>query len=302
MIYDNVPRFDLPRDFIAGEIEGNSLLKLYSNFPCRIKAGIFVLCLGGTIRATINLTQKTIRANDLVILAPDSYIQTHELSEDIHLAFAGFLSEFVGSTDFVQATIEFLSSAYQEPVIPLSGQTVSIYIRALRLLADVCLLPEGFTSRETIQSILNVFIHTTSELYKKEETRPHPPHSRQQEIYKEFISLLMKHYREQHNVSFYAGKLGLSLQHFSSTIRKVSGRNPMEIINNIIVMEAKVQLKTTDQPVKNIAFNLGFTNVSFFHRYFRRHAGVTPQEYRGGEIFVSGKRKVKEEKVPDPEF
>lgn len=293
MIYDNIPRFDLPRDFIAGEIEGNGLLKLYSNFPCRIKAGIFVLCLRGTIRATINLTEKMIRANDLVILAPDSYIQAHEVSEDIQLCFAGFSSEFVSYTDFVQTTIEFLSSAYQAPVISLPDQTVGLYVRALRLLADICVMPEGITGWETIQAILNLFIHTVSELYKKDFAQPQQPHSRQQEIYKEFLSLLMKHYHEEHHVSFYAGKLGLSLQHFSSTIRKVSGRNPMEIINNMIVMEAKVQLKTTDQPVKNIAFNLGFTNVSFFHRYFRRHAGVTPQAYRGGEVFVSGKRQIK---------
>lgn len=45
-------------------------------------------------------------------------------------------------------------------------------------------------------------------------------------------------------------------------------------------MNAKAQLKSTRLPVKEIAFSLGFNNLSFFNKYFRKHVKMTPQEYR----------------------
>ena len=56
---NDIPKIDLPQDWVIGKlsIEDIGLLNLYANYPCRLKAGIFVLCLGGEIEASINLTQ-----------------------------------------------------------------------------------------------------------------------------------------------------------------------------------------------------------------------------------------------------
>ena len=75
-------------------------------------------------------------------------------------------------------------------------------------------------------------------------------------------------------------KCGVTPAHFSSTIRKASGHSPLVIITGMIIMNAKAQLKSTRLPVKEIAFSLGFNNLSFFNKYFRKHVGMTPQEYR----------------------
>ena len=48
---NDIPKIDLPQDWVIGKlsIEDIGLLNLYANYPCRLKAGIFVLCLGGEI-------------------------------------------------------------------------------------------------------------------------------------------------------------------------------------------------------------------------------------------------------------
>ncbi len=66
-----------------------------------------------------------------------------------------------------------------------------------------------------------------------------------------------------------------------STIKKAAGNTPLEVIASVILMEAKSRLKSTDEPVKNIALSLGFNNISFFNKFFKQHTGITPQEYRG---------------------
>ena len=55
----------------------------------------------------------------------------------------------------------------------------------------------------------------------------------------------------------------------------------LKILTQTIIIDAKAQLKGTNREIKNIAMDLGFNNLSFFNKFFRRNVGMTPQEYRG---------------------
>lgn len=90
----------------------------------------------------------------------------------------------------------------------------------------------------------------------------------------------MQYYSKERNVSFYANKLGITQAHLSTTVRQVTGKTCVEIISSMVIMDAKAQLKSTDASIQSIAFSLNFTNMSFFGKYFKRHAGMGPQEYR----------------------
>ena len=68
---------------------------------------------------------------------------------------------------------------------------------------------------------------------------------------------------------------------FCSTIKRQRGIPRLEVIASVILMDAKSRLKSSNEPVKNIALSLGFNNISFFNKFFKQHTGVTPQEYRG---------------------
>jgi AraC family transcriptional activator of pobA len=48
----------------------------------------------------------------------------------------------------------------------------------------------------------------------------------------------------------------------------------------MVIMDAKAQLKSTDLSIHDIAYSLNFTNMSFFGKYFKRHVGMGPLEYR----------------------
>ena len=41
----NIPKYDLPVDYIVGEGFAKDLLKSYKNFPCKIESGLFILCI-----------------------------------------------------------------------------------------------------------------------------------------------------------------------------------------------------------------------------------------------------------------
>ena len=57
-------------------------------------------------------------------------------------------------------------------------------------------------------------------------------------------------------------------------------RKPLQYVNNKKVERAQLLLYTTDMPVKEVAYELGFSDHSYFIRMYRKLTGITPQEYR----------------------
>lgn len=277
---DTIPKFDLPVDFIAGNNITGEILNLYGRFPCKIKAGIFVLCVQGSARATVNLTEFTIRKNDFITLPPGCFIQIHEVSDDIKLYFAGFSSTFVSHINYIKTISNYLPVIFDRPVMPLPEHIARLYEQAFDLLINAYSMPKTIENKEILKAVFAIFMQGVIELYKNHTPYSNAPMTRNMEICREFVQLAMENYTKEHSVSYYAKRLNITLQHFCYVIKKVSGRTALDILSNIIIMDAKAQLKSTDLPVKKIAFALGFDNLSFFNKYFRQHVGMTPQEYR----------------------
>ena len=280
IIDDALPKFDLPVDFVTDDSITGDILNQYGRFPCHIKAGVFVLCTRGTVRATINLSEYTITHNDFVTVLPGSFIQIHEVSSDTRVCFAGFSSEFISRVSYVETYLDFLPMILDNPIMELQEEVAQLYRNAFSLLIRAYSLPNTLDNKEILMSISTIFFQGVGELYKRCKPTTNEPIKREHELYRQFIQLLMTHYTQEHEVSFYAKKCGVTPAHFSGAIRKASGHSPLAIITGIIIMNAKAQLKSTRLPVKEIAFSLGFNNLSFFNKYFRKHVEMTPQEYR----------------------
>lgn len=280
IIDDALPKFDLPVDFVTDDSITGDILNQYGRFPCHIKAGVFVLCTRGTVRATINLSEYTITHNDFVTVLPGSFIQIHEVSSDTRVCFAGFSSEFISRVSYVETYLDFLPMILDNPIMTLQEEVAQLYRNAFSLLIRAYSLPNTLDNKEILMSIFTIFFQGVGELYKRCKPTTNEPIKREHELYRQFIQLLMTHYTQEHEVSFYAKKCGVTPAHFSGAIRKASGHSPLAIITGIIIMNAKAQLKSTRLPVKEIAFSLGFNNLSLFNKYFRKHVEMTPQEYR----------------------
>ena len=87
-------------------------------------------------------------------------------------------------------------------------------------------------------------------------------------------------FAREHQVVYYAKKMNMQPSALCRLVKKESGHTAMEIINRTLIMDAKTQLRTENTQVKDIALSLGFNNAAFFNKFFKRHAGVTPQMFR----------------------
>ena len=106
--------------------------------------------------------------------------------------------------------------------------------------------------------------------------------SRREKLTVEFIRLLHVHFRQQHNLSFYAQRLRVTSKHLSESLKKVTGFTGRELINMALVCEAKVLLVNDNLKVAAVSEQLNFSDQFAFSKFFKRLTNTNPTEYSRG--------------------
>ena len=104
--------------------------------------------------------------------------------------------------------------------------------------------------------------------------------SRQENLTHAFFDLMLCSYTSERKVFFYADKLCVTPKYLSAAVKGVTGHTVQEWINEVVVIEAKRTLRTSDFSVQQISELLHFQTPSSFVRFFRQHTGFTPSVYR----------------------
>jgi AraC family transcriptional activator of pobA len=93
-------------------------------------------------------------------------------------------------------------------------------------------------------------------------------------------ALVDEFFRSEHQLGFYAEKLGMTVDRLNDHIKRATGVTAGHLIRQRVLTEAKRQLVFTSQPIQDIAQELAFSDPSHFARFFRKHTGTTPHEFR----------------------
>jgi AraC family transcriptional activator of pobA len=96
----------------------------------------------------------------------------------------------------------------------------------------------------------------------------------------QFRTLLDQSFRSERSVAFYADRLGMSEVHLNRVCRAVLKTSALGAISQRIVLEATRDLTFTVLSVKEIAYSLGFDDPAYFTRFFTKHTGLTPTQFR----------------------
>ncbi len=272
------PQVDLPGDMIAWNDVTEEILDVYKQ-SCRLKACIFVLCIKGSVTASINLMDWKIKEGDFVTLLPGTIIQLYELKEKVQICFVGFSDHCLNGVNLIQSILSSYSKILETPVIPVNERVASYITEYFALLTRLSIDPE-VPSTKLSQNILSLLLAGLNDLYAHYPQSRKGGKSRKEEICREFIQLLIENYTRERQVQFYADKLHISLQHLSTTIKQVMGRNVMDLISHVVIIDIKFKLKSTNMTMQEIAYSLNFSNASFFGKYVKKHIGMSPLEYR----------------------
>ncbi len=82
------------------------------------------------------------------------------------------------------------------------------------------------------------------------------------------------------SVNYIAEKLNISPGYLTNMLKQQSGKTAMEHIHIYLISEAKHRLKSEDQSISEIAYALGFENLSYFSRLFKKEVGISPNLFK----------------------
>ena len=105
-------------------------------------------------------------------------------------------------------------------------------------------------------------------------------HDRRSQQVIAFRELVNRHFREHLSLHDYANSLGITVVTLGRLCHEQLGMTPMTLINARLILEAKRELAHSAQSVKQIAHGIGFSDVGYFSRFFRKHAQRSPSEFR----------------------
>ena len=204
---------------------------------------------------------------DVVIKALQKYRPRHVILDTVVLSSRG---DTLISRDMQEAILHRLL-----PLCTLVVKKDDSYMHGLsnRYASAVAVfLSQGFTPDEA-ESKAKAYINT--QVVKASDLQ-----GRSSELYNELLDAIMEHHREASDVKFYADLLNVSSRYLAQVTRRISGKSPKAIIDDYLIHEIELQLKSTDNTVQEIAYRFGFSSQAHFTKFFKKLKGVSPTEFR----------------------
>ncbi|MCU7549755.1 helix-turn-helix domain-containing protein [Chitinophagaceae bacterium LB-8] len=99
-------------------------------------------------------------------------------------------------------------------------------------------------------------------------------------VTQQYKEALMQFVYQKQKVSLYADLLAVTPNHLNKCVKAVTGKSAHDLLDEMILLEAKALLKQTSLSISEIADKVGKEYLSDFVRFFKTKTSLTPTEYR----------------------
>jgi AraC-like DNA-binding protein len=178
----------------------------------------------------------------------------------------------------------FFASRKEHPVFHLTNDEVQELKEYFLLTLDAVKRKDDYFRIDITKRLIAAYMYKLGSIIYRHrpelQEEANKPIRREETLFKQFINLVSDHHRKERRVDFYAEQLFLSPKHFSTVIKKVSGKTAGQWIDEYVILEAKTLLKYSAMSIQEVAYYLNFPNPSFFGKYFKQHTGMSPSDYK----------------------
>ena len=243
--------------------------------------GALVICRSGEMDMSIDFRSFRLSADTIIILFPGDMIHVNQVSGDFEVEMLRYDKMLLR-----EASLQLEQTIYSrlrkdrcrggEQVILDIFETIFSLIR-LHFEQEDCQCKDQLV----LYQLKSFFLGFYDYIRRHPEKAPQEVNSqRANELFTLFMEALERDYKNAHNVAHYARQLRITPKYLYNIAMEVSGQTPKAIIDHYLIMQIKLQLRTSDMTIKEMAWQYHFSDVSFFCRHFRECTGMTPQEYR----------------------
>ena len=246
----------------------------------KVDVDTIIFCRKGTANIEIDLIPYEIVANTQLIIIAGSIVHNISNSDDFKISYITFKHEvYDEATAQLEPSFTFFLKEY--PCVQLGEKKINKMNYLVEAMEDFynektnCFRVKIF--KNNIQSFLLDVYDKTRTLFKIEKSEEV---GRREELFIKFIHLIHKYCPQQREVGFYAEKLCITSRYLSSITQNVADKSAKYIIDKHAIQRIKIMLKYSNMSIQDISYELNFPNQSFFSRYFKKHTGMSPLEYR----------------------
>jgi len=256
---------------------------LSSNYPFSIDGVAFAICIGGNARIKINFKEYEIKKNTIITIMPHFVIEYIYRSDDLMIEFLVFAPDFLTEMP-TSNNLDIYKSIVQNPCLVISDEQAEKYLEYHTFIVRQYKRKEHPFRTIMAKSLLYSLLIEVGSIYYtllwELEDENKKSNTYLDDLMYKFFKLLLANHKQEKSLQFYADKMCLTPKYLSTVVKDRTGQTAFTWINEALISSAKYMLKTTDMTILQISDEMNFPNPSFFGRFFKKHTGLTPVQYR----------------------
>ncbi len=273
----------LPSDFMADHFDHYLDTHRNLHFPHKHDFYHLVYFTAGSGKHSIDFVNFPVKAGQLYFMVPGQ-VHTWDFKQtpDGYIVnfSAAFLSAFLANARYPDQ-FTFFSGNASEQVIQLPA---TVQAEISRLLENI--VGEYNAALEGRQDmmrtlLLQLFLQVNRQVTKGARK---PQTQFNSLLLRNFQQLIELHYKEKKLTKDYAAMLYVTPNHLNALAKDITGRSAGELIRDRVVLEAKRLLINAQLTIAEIAAELDFADNSYFSKFFKKYAGITPEVFRKDTI------------------
>lgn len=279
--------FDLRiKEFVVMEIEkANYIIK--PNIPYRSDYFCIFLVQEGSIGFRLDDKSYELFQGDAIFCPMLETFWLEDVSENYRATYIFFSVDFISQAGFNYKSNNVLKSLSSDPTHIIRNEPdlfrkLNFHLGELKHLNNK--EKDNYYFNEMIWHHFSLVIYEIDNYFKKIE-KPLVVTHREDELTTSFFTLVQEYFKEEHNVQFYADKLFISRKYLTKVINKTMSKSPRDIIHQVLAVEARLLLKNPNLNVSEVAAQLKFSDQASFSKFFKKHTGRSPLEYRKDDLY-----------------
>ena len=285
------------REMSSSEVFGNELIvtdlqsrkndkQRLENAPAiRLEAVSFFICTQGQIEFHVDYKDYRLHKNMLLQLNNIHILENVRMDSQYEGYLVAISPKLTQHIMWEVYTTKKLSAKLERhsPLVTLSEvetmRLIEIILRIVERLKET----DHYFQQYILKNEVSNFLLETANINIKQNEAKEQIYNKidyREEIAQRFLHLVHTNCKEEHEVSFYSNKLGMSTGNLSRILNEISGKSAIKWISDILIMESKILLQKPGMNIQQVSEALHFTDQSSFGRFFKKHTGLKPMEFK----------------------
>ena len=247
--------------------------------PHKINFHIILFITEGNGEHLIDFNTYKYQKNSILFVGKDkvhAWKKTNNVKGWLILFTEKFLHENQIKFKDISYTYPYNTTLYK-PVIPLlETKSKQSFNSLFEYLFQEYYLPNSEVKQAILQNLLRTLLLKIQSFPSKEITDVNPE---SKELFIRFQRLLDINISKTRNANDYCKFLNVSYKKLNTTCKTLTNKTTKSFIDNYLIIMAKSYIVENDHTISEIAFMLGFDEVTNFTKYFKKHTKTTPKSF-----------------------